>query len=327
MAKLFFCGDISNYTESKDFIGQNIKNIIKDVDYAVCNFEGPEVARGLKANCPHQGAGTADYLNSCGFNLMLLANNHITDLGKEGLQYTIDCIRNSGSDYIGAGMSWDNAYKPIIRNIGGVNVGFMNICEAHTGYYKSQDASYGYAWMGYDNLFHDVAKLADCTDRVVIVVHSGLEHYSIPLPEIRELYHKLCDAGASVIVGGHTHSPQGYEFYNNKLIIYSLGNFYFPVCEGILPEENNSYSVVLDFERTGDIKITPVFHKLEDNIVNEVFNDRINLDYLCKMLSYDYNEQVKIMCNSAWTTTISSLLSYATCGEKSDDSLVHILKI
>lgn len=33
--------------------------------------------------------------------------------------------------------------------------------------------------------------------------------------------------GADAVVGGHTHCPQGYETYNGKPIIYSMGNFYF----------------------------------------------------------------------------------------------------
>ena len=35
------------------------------------------------------------------------------------------------------------------------------------------------------------------------------------------------DAGADAIIGGHSHCLQGMEFYNNKPIIYSLGNYWF----------------------------------------------------------------------------------------------------
>ena len=38
---------------------------------------------------------------------------------------------------------------------------------------------------------------------------------------------KFIDAGADVIIGGHTHCLQGFEYYNGKPVIYSLGNFWF----------------------------------------------------------------------------------------------------
>lgn len=33
--------------------------------------------------------------------------------------------------------------------------------------------------------------------------------------------------GADAVIAGHTHCPQGYEMYNGKPIIYSMGNFFF----------------------------------------------------------------------------------------------------
>ena len=35
------------------------------------------------------------------------------------------------------------------------------------------------------------------------------------------------DAGADMVMGGHTHSVQRTEWYNNRMIVYSLGNFIF----------------------------------------------------------------------------------------------------
>mgnify|MGYP003300753944 CR=1 FL=1 len=37
----------------------------------------------------------------------------------------------------------------------------------------------------------------------------------------------ILDAGADVIIGGHSHCLQGMEFYNGKPIAYSVGNFWF----------------------------------------------------------------------------------------------------
>ena len=40
--------------------------------------------------------------------------------------------------------------------------------------------------------------------------------------------HKIIDAGAQIIIGHHPHIVQGFERYNNGVIFYSIGNFFFP---------------------------------------------------------------------------------------------------
>ena len=39
--------------------------------------------------------------------------------------------------------------------------------------------------------------------------------------------HNLIDAGADLVIGHHPHVLQGIELYQNKYIVYSLGNFAF----------------------------------------------------------------------------------------------------
>ena len=36
----------------------------------------------------------------------------------------------------------------------------------------------------------------------------------------------MVEAGADAIVGSHPHWLQGFEYYNNVPVAYSLGNFY-----------------------------------------------------------------------------------------------------
>ena len=326
--RLFVCGDIVNQNPCDGFIGEDLSNVIKESDYAVCNFEGPELSPGQSALCPHQEPGTANYLKSIGFDLMLLANNHITELGKEGVQHSISCIKEVGADYIGAGTSWNEAYKPLVKTIKDVNFGFINVCEAQVGQFLSPSQGYGYAWMGYDRLLMDVTELSKKNKYVVVFVHSGLEHYSLPLPELRDLYHKICDAGASVVIGGHPHVPQGWEYYNDNLIVYSLGNFYFPYKDNYYPNENISYSVRVDFIDGEKIKITPIHHKLASGKVNMIEDPRqcINTDMLCRMLESNYENKATDMCVNAYKKLCSSLLSEATCGQSYDMSYFQQIK-
>lgn len=325
MAKLFVCGDIVNQDHKEGFLSDSISRIIQDADYSVCNFEGPELLPGEKASYPHQCNGTAAYLNSVGFNLMLLANNHITEQGADGIKNSIDAIKEAGSDYIGAGLTWDEAYKPLIRDIAGIQFGFINVCEAQVGQYISPNQSYGYAWMGYDNLYNDVERLSKKVDYVVVFVHTGLEHYSIPLPEIRDMYKKLCKAGASAVIGCHPHCAQGWERYGYSVIVYSLGNFFFPLRER-WPEEAHSYSVVLDFEKQKEIGLIPIFHSNIGNIVEKEEGSIININNLNEMLGDNYEKEMKEMIRHAYSNLCKRLLLEATCGQNETDgwkSIVH----
>ncbi len=317
MAKIFVCGDIVNCVPTGAFVGDKLSHIIRQADFSVCNFEGPELMNNQTARYPHQEPGTAAYLKSIGFGLMLLANNHITELGAEGVRYSIDTIKRCGADCIGAGLSWDETYKPVIKEIRGKKYGFINVCEAQVGQFLSSKQTFGYAWMGYKELFDDIRKLSQSVAHVLVFVHAGLEHYSIPLPEIREFYYRICDAGADAVVGGHTHTAQGWEYYKEKLIVYSLGNFYFPYEDGKRPEENTSYSMIIYFTDNGDIKVLPIHHCLSQGKVEllEDSSKQIDMRFLCNLLTSDYQEKATKMCISAYDTLCSHLLAEATYGE------------
>lgn len=328
MARLFICGDIVNGKAKEGFIGSKLASLIEDADYAIGNLEGPELSSGLTSSCPHQVSGTINYLKLIGFDMMLLANNHITELGADGLKHTIQTIEVSEMDHMGAGLSWDDAYRPLVKEIAGVRFGFVNVCEAQRGFYYTKKQEFGYAWMGYENLLYDIRALSQKVDHVIVFVHTGLEHYPIPLPEVRQFYRNICDAGACVVIGGHTHSPQGYEYYGDKFISYSLGNFYFPREDYSWKDENKSYSLSIVFDEKRIVEISPIFHTLSGSLVEIEDNaiQQINLNSLCEMLGDGYLKLADNMCIDAYRNKYNKLLAYVTCGEPDDCPRIEAIK-
>ena len=64
-------------------------------------------------------------------------------------------------------------------------------------------------------------------DFCIAFVHWGTE-YSYDLEDVQRTTGKdYLDAGADVVIGAHSHCLQGMEYYNQKPIIYSLGNYWF----------------------------------------------------------------------------------------------------
>jgi len=325
MASLFICGDIVNYNSGLNFVGDNLKQKIFNADYAVCNLEGPEIEKGQELAAPHQEPGTIKYLQSIGFNLMLLANNHITELGAQGLKHSIHLIKQAGIDYVGAGLSWEETYRPVVREIKGIRFGFINICEAQVGQYLSPSQTYGYAWLGYEKLMQNINSLAGTTDYVITFVHAGLEHYDIPLPEIRNFYKKLCDNGVAIVIGGHPHCAQGYEYYNEKLIVYSLGNFYFPF-RNEWPNECHSYSIHIEIAKNKAIKVKPLFHYNNGQEVELEEEGIVNIETLNKKIGENYETECKFMIINAYEYLCKNLLIDATCGQNESDSLKQIIE-
>lgn len=328
MIRIFIAGDLANLYSKVPFIDNNLVQIIKNADYSIVNLEGAEDKTDSYQGMKQQN-GTIDYLKSVGFNMLLLANNHITDQGKEVLAYTIDKIKSIGLDYIGAGTSYEEANLDKEINLNGIKIGFINICEAQMfGCFNHYNRKYGYAWLLDPNLETRIAKLKKRVDKVIILPHAGLEHYSIPLPQFRELYKRFCDAGADAVIAAHPHVPQGYENYNNSLIIYSLGNFYF-YKDTYSDLHNYSYSVILNIEKYKPISLNLVYHKISNHIVKKINpnESKFNIEILNSYLEQStYNEMLPQVINTAYDKLLIPLYRMSLNGISRHDSLKRKVK-
>lgn len=295
MVSMFFCGDVVNYTHSDGlFCSTEISQMISSADYSVCNFEAPIMGYGRpqpKYGVHHaQVQETVSGLKRQGFDMLLMANNHIMDYGPEALKASLDRIRSLELDSLGAGMTWDEAYRPFVKNINGMTFGMLNACEAQFGVldYSTRFDNCGYAWINHSKIEQIILDLKKKCDFVIAFVHAGLEHYPIPQQEWRERYRHFCDLGVDVVVGGHPHVPQGYEFRSDSVIFYSLGNFYFD-SEKYLKSEDSSYGIWLQFKGKGQFTFRPVFYCKRQNVVDKASESKkVDLKKLCNLLEDRY---------------------------------------
>lgn len=318
MIKIFVSGDVVNSKNSDgDICSPEIKDIIKKCDYAVCNFEAP-IIRGHKPQPkvgPHltQKEETIIGLKDQGFKLLLMANNHIMDYGREGLLYTITEIEKCGLDRIGADLSIEKAYKPIIKTINGIKIGIINASEAQFGvydYYRNDDEA-GYAWINDPKIDINILNLKKICDHVIIFSHAGLEGYSIPQKEWRIRYKHLCDLGADIIIGSHPHVPQGYEIYNKSIIFYSLGNFYFDYFDNS-DQNNSSYSVIIKIDQDKGISFDLIHHHIKKNKVElSSGKDSIDIDSLNHQLNNNYDSCHELMSLNEYENGIRRKLIYS----------------
>jgi len=87
--------------------------------------------------------------------------------------------------------------------------------------------SSGFAWINHPKSNKIVGESKKKVDFLIIQIHAGEEDLHLPQPEWRKRYKEIINLGADLIIGHHPHIPQPVEFYKGKMIVYSLGNFYF----------------------------------------------------------------------------------------------------
>ena len=231
-----FCptGRNSQKIENNDYsIFENFMSFLQESDFSITNLEAPLTfyESKIKKTGPNiKGSPiAAKMLSSVGFNLVTMANNHILDYGKNGVEDTIKYCEQEKLNYVGAGKSLEKARIPYITTINNVKIGVLNFAENE--FCAATKNSYGANPVNPINNFYDIKKTKEEVDILFVIVHGGREHYQLPTPQQRERYRFYINSGADIVVGHHTHCYSGYEIYNEKPIFYSLGNFIFDYKE------------------------------------------------------------------------------------------------
>lgn len=202
----------------------------------------------------------AAWLTNMGADIVSLANNHVCDYGPEGLMSTIEAIEAEGLPFVGAGENLDEAKKIVYFVINGKKIAFTAATqiERTLNYTKeATDTTPGVLKTLNAAKYVEVIKEARANaDFVIAYVHWGTEGSIYFQNDQKNLATKFVAAGADVIIGGHTHCLQGFEYRGGVPVFYSLGNFWFDW------EEENSKAtgiaqVVIHQDGTFDCRFIP----------------------------------------------------------------------
>jgi len=329
---LLFCGDFIARNPENIKLSDALRELISECDIRCLNFEGP-----LPIGTPITIKGTAllpqsldspEWCENNGFNVISLANNHTGDYGENALRLTREAFQSAL--LVGAG-SWDEAYEVKAVEVNDLHIGFLSVAQCEFGILNDQwsdKKSLGCAWINYPQLNDIIRKAKRSLDFLFVITHAGIEYYDFPLPEWRDRYKELIDAGADAIIGGHPHVPQGWELYKGKPVFYSLGNFFFD-SKSQKEYFNNGISVVLsiDNQKRLSFKIINTL-KIENEIIidNSEKIKEHNLE-ICRILSNreEYLEKVNKMCLSLWRSYEATLMKSLN-SEKTSISLKVFVK-
>jgi poly-gamma-glutamate capsule biosynthesis protein CapA/YwtB (metallophosphatase superfamily) len=175
-------------------------------------------------------------LNAAGIDCCVLANNHVLDWERAGLDETMATLRRAQIASAGAGADLAAAQAPAILPM---NDGARVLVFAAA----TDDAGVPAAWAAGetrsgvhrlpDLSMQTAARIADLVrqhkrerDRVVFSLHwGGNWGYTVP-PEQRAFAHALIDdAGVDIVHGHSSHHVKAIEVHRDRLILYGCGDF------------------------------------------------------------------------------------------------------
>lgn len=245
--------------------GKEIVNLFSKADYRVCNLEGAltDHPDKCKKTGPVKVASTSavEAYKKIGIDCCMLANNHATDGGHQGMLDTMQTLDNAGIRYIGAGKNQNEIIHYTIQKVGELNIGFYNVSE--TMYNKPTKDKAG-AWL-YDEyvVCRELEQLKKQCDYMIVVYHGGIEKFQYPSPETRKRFHRMADNGADMILSQHTHCVGCEEYYNGSYLLYGQGDF---LLKNFKPGLTDSGLIIELIVENGSVEVRKHLVKSVDNL-------------------------------------------------------------
>jgi poly-gamma-glutamate capsule biosynthesis protein CapA/YwtB (metallophosphatase superfamily) len=208
---------------------EDVSKILQKQDLVIANLECPLTLSGNKISKigPNLKGHpkTINLLKHLNINVAALANNHILDYDAEGLSDTLKLLKESDIEYVGAGLSPQEAAKPFTKQINGINICILNVCEREFNISETNGA--GANLFDIISVLGDIKKYRDSSDLMILFYHGGVETYNLPTPDMYRNFRFLAEQGIDIIVCNHQHTFSGYEQISKSYIFYGLGNFIF----------------------------------------------------------------------------------------------------
>jgi poly-gamma-glutamate capsule biosynthesis protein CapA/YwtB (metallophosphatase superfamily) len=213
-----------------DLVMGNLEQpLTEDTGSSKCRKAGPPVTPGgppvtAAKNCFafRVPPAYAAHLKAAGFQLLNTANNHARDYGAAGYRSTQKALEAQQLQHTGS------TGEITIARVNGVKVAVLGF-SSYAGANSLIDLS---------QARRVVQEAAGQADVVIVQVHMGAEgadkghvkpgtetFFGENRGDPMKFSRAVIDAGADLVVGHGPHVVRGMEFYNGRLIAYSLGNF------------------------------------------------------------------------------------------------------
>lgn len=240
---LVFAGDVMGHipqqtaafdktTGTYDFTPcyQYIAPYIESADLAIANLEIPLAGKPYSGYPQFSGPDELLYgALSAGFDVMQLANNHIADKGKIGIERTYNTVnRKIKSVGIYLNPAQRDSLYPLLLDVNGLKLALLNCTFGTNG--REVSAPFVVNTIDTVQIRKDIKTArergAQC---VIMTIHWGTEYEPKANDEQVKLANFMVKAGVDAIIGAHPHVVQNFDLIrkNDSVsvpVFYSLGN-------------------------------------------------------------------------------------------------------
>jgi len=265
---LLFIGDIMGHdtqirsaekTESSTWdyndVFTYVSPVISESDLAIANLEvtlaGPPYKGYPRFSSP---AALAEACRNAGINYLVTANNHAADRGEKGITATINTLDSLGIYHTGTfrNKADKDSLHPLMINHKGINIALLNYTYGLNGLTAKEPVIVN--MLEQDIVARDIEKAVnEKADFIILFLHWGNEYDTIPSASQVAMTEYFFSCGADLIIGSHPHVIQKMIWhrsdstYNNKAVVYSLGNF---VTNQRKPRTDGGTMVRIDLVKT-----------------------------------------------------------------------------
>ena len=244
--KILFCGDLILLEDQvkRAFNGKNYsfddmfeftKKYISGADFSIGVLEGPlggnkrlysqsnyDDGKGLYVNYPDS---FADAIKNAGFNLVTTANNHLMDVGLDGMKRTIRVLNEKNLDFIGSYTSAEDKAARRVKVIekDGLKMAFLAYTYGVNGVrfdrFMSDELSFATSLIRrrdlpeYDAILKEIKSDFELAkshkpDLIIVLPHVGTQFADEPDGMQRFWCKTFLSLGANIVLNCHTHSVQ-----------------------------------------------------------------------------------------------------------------------
>jgi hypothetical protein len=211
-----------------------LNGLFKRDDLTVVNLEcaisnlGSPVPKTFNFRCDPDAIPS---MRAAGVDVANQGNNHAYDYGPVAVVDGRKNLLKNRIAPVGAGKDAREAVAAALFEVNGWKiavVGFDKVVDPYPRAVAGPDKPGTAAGHDEDAMARAVRAADQEADIVIVDIHWGVELDTRPRPGDVDLGHRLIEAGADIIFGGHSHRLQPMEVYRARPIFYSLGNFVWP---------------------------------------------------------------------------------------------------
>jgi len=168
-----------------------------------------------------------DLMREVGTDVVELTGDHFSDYGPEAMYHTLEMYQEEGWPYYGGGIDLNEAKQPLKITHNGNKIAFLGCNAKAPGYATASETNPGALHCDLDELVKTIQSLKDEGYSVIFTFqHEEIYRWN-PTEEMIADFHRVADAGATIVSGSQAHQPHMLEFYGDSLIHYGLGNLFF----------------------------------------------------------------------------------------------------